>query len=126
MNKENTTLVWKDRQRVITTILQSQAPEAVQAPPTAHLSQASPNGRKTPNTSFSEDFRQYYPKILVEYFNLRSVSIPTHPYINPSTHPPSRPSLRTFTQALRDRAVPFFPSFPAYLWNVALSYFSIA
>ena len=37
-----------------------------------------------------------------------------------------KPSLRTTTQAFRDLAVCSFPPFPAYLWNAALSYFSIA
>ena len=50
-----------------------------------------------------------------------SVCLSIHPFIrNP------KPSLRTSTQAFRDRAVCSFPPFPAYLWNAALSYFSIA
>lgn len=49
--------------------------------------------------------------------------------IYPSIHPficNPKPSLRTSTQAFRDQAVCSFPPFPAYLWNAALSYFSIA
>lgn len=46
--------------------------------------------------------------------------------MHPSNHASSEPSLRTFTQAFGDRAMRSFPPFPAYLWNVALSYFSIA